>query len=1053
MATHHKVSDKAYTSDIFIYDALNGSLSEVILGVHYARIPKTVMSKTLLRLTATNSTTETMAAPSVAVSNVIPSTITASTPLEPIVPSNLLGESALDAKASTSPPQKSDTQKSYSGSAIPAKVADTLAELTGLDADTMKLDVKLADIGIDSLMGMEMANDLVATFKCTLDMDRLAEATIIRDVTDCVAAALGVDSSSDDSAEDTPGSATSGESNIGSGPPEDHMDSATSVSDNDEHTHKEVGHARELQLPTSAVLEAFGQSKLSTDRFITDYNCAGYMDTINPKQTQLCIALILEAFEQMGSHIKTAKAGQRLERVVHAPQHDRLVRYLYEVLEVDARLINIDGDTITRTAVSATSKSSKEIVASLVTAYPNHNFGNRLAYFCGSRLVEVLAGNLDGVKLIFGSNEGRELVSGLYGDSLLNKLSYKQMEDFLKRLIPKLPPNSGPLKILEMGAGTGGTTKYLVPLLADMKVPVEYTFTDLAPSFVAAARKQYKGHPFMKFCNHDIEKAPADNLVNTQNLIVASNAVHATRSLPESLKNIRKALRSDGLLMMLEMTETVRWVDIIFGLLEGWWLFDDGRLHALSHQLHWERELHNAGYGHVDWTDGHLPENRVQRIIIAMASGSQQDRLQVQSKPPPPVQDMSDTVARKAAVDGYVERYTSGCMSPANHAIGEYPHTGEHCVVVTGATGSLGCHLVAHLAALPSVASVVCLNRINRGSEPETRQRQALRDRGLCIDEGDLAKLRVLESDTSKSCLGLARDEYTRVVSTVTHIVHNAWPMSGHRPIHRFEAQFQVMRNLIDLCYEAHAATSRIITFQFISSIAVVGHQPLWSGKSLVAEELVSIESVLTNGYGDAKYVCERMLDATLQQHGGQFRHMSVRLGQVAGNSETGYWNTQEHLSFLVKSSQTLRALPDFTDQLSWTPVDLVAAALSDLAFQINAPPAPVYHIDNPVRQPWRKMIVLWATALEIPLSNIIPFDEWVRRVRHFPGSTEKDNPAYKLVDFLDGNFLRMSCGGLLLDTTRARSHSATLAAAGPVSDDVALRYIQYWKKIGFLAA
>ncbi|KAL9629234.1 MAG: hypothetical protein Q9204_005391 [Flavoplaca sp. TL-2023a] len=978
-----------------------------------------------------------MAAPSVAAPNVTPSAITASTPLEPIVPSgpsNLLGQSALDAKAPTSLPQKSAAQRPYSGSAIPAKVAETLAELTGLDANTMKLDVKLGDIGIDSLMGMEMANDLAATFKCTLDMDRLAEATIIRDVTDCVAAALGVDSSSDGIAEDTPGSATSEESNNGPGTPQDHTDSVTSVSDNDERIGSEVGHAQELQIPASAVLEAFGESKLSTDQFITDYNCAGYMDTINPKQTQLCIALILEAFEQMGSHIKTAKAGQRLERVVHAPQHDRLVRYLYEVLEVDARLIDMDGDIITRTAVSAISKSSKEIVDSLVTAYPNHNFSNRLAYYCGSRLVEVLAGNLDGVKLIFGSNEGRDLVSGLYGDSLLNKLSYKQMEDFVKRLISKFPPSSGPLKILEMGAGTGGTTKYLVPLLADMKVPGEYTFTDLAPSFVATARKQYKGYPFMKFCNHDIEKAPADNLVNTQHLIVASNAVHATRSLPESLKNIRKALRSDGLLMMLEMTETVRWVDIIFGLLEGWWLFDDGRQHALSHQLHWERELHNAGYGHVDWTDGHLPENRVQRIIIAMASGSQQDRLQVQSKPPPPVQDMSDSAARKAAVDAYVERYASGCMSPANHAIGEYPHT-------------------AHMAALPNVATVICLNRINRGSEPKARQRQALRDRGLCIDEGDLAKLRVLKSDTSKSCLGLARDEYTRVVSTVTHIVHNAWPMSGHRPIHRFEAQFQVMRNLIDLCYEAHATTSRMVTFQFISSIAVVGHQPLWSGSSLVLEEPVRIESVITNGYGDAKYVCERMLDATLDRHARQFRHMSVRLGQVAGNSKTGYWNTQEHLSFLVKSSQTLRTLPNFTNQLSWTPVDLVAATLSDLAFQSSAPPAPIYHIDNPVRQPWQKMITLWGTTLGIPLSNIVPFDEWVRRVRHFPGSTEKDNPAYKLVDFLDGNFLRMSCGGLLLDTTRARSHSATLAAVGPVSDDVALRYIQYWKRIGFLAA
>lgn len=376
-----------------------------------------------------------------------------------------------------------------------------------------------------------------------------------------------------------------------------------------------------------------------------------------------------------------------------------------------------------------------------------------------------------------------------------------------------------------------------------------------------------------------------------------------------------------------------------------------------------------------------------------------------------------------------------------------------HCVIVTGATGSLGSHLVAHLAALPTIATVVCLNRITRDFQPEARQHKAFRDRGIHIDTRGLSKLLVIEADTSKPHLGLAGDVYSGLINSVTHVVHNAWPMSGNRPIHRFEGQFKVMRNLIDLCCEAAAAKLRRISFLFISSIAVVGHQPLWSGNPLVLEERVSIESVLPNGYGDAKYACERMLDATLGQHAQHFRTMSARLGQVAGSSKTGYWNPLEHLSFLVKSSQTLRALPDFDSQLSWTPVDLVAASLSDLLFQSTSPPDPVYHIDNPVRQPWRSMISLWARALDVPHSNIIPFDEWVRRVRQFPGSAEKDNPAYKLVDFLDSNFLRMSCGGLLLDTTRAKAHSSTLAAVGPVSDEVAMGYIQYWKKVGFLSA
>lgn len=96
-------------------------------------------------------------------------------------------------------------------------------------------------------------------------------------------------------------------------------------------------------------------------------------------------------------------------------------------------------------------------------------------------------------------------------------------------------------------------------------------------------------------------------------------------------------------------------------------------------------------------------------------------------------------------------------------------------------------------------------------------------------------------------------------------------------------------------------------------------------------------------------------------------------------------------------------------------------------------------------------MIPVLADELDIPPKNIVPFNEWVTRVRNFPGSVDLDNPAAKLIDFLDGNFIRMSCGGLLLDTAKGREHSSTLANVTPVSEKVARKYIQAWKDVGFL--
>ena len=55
-------------------------------------------------------------------------------------------------------------------------------------------------------------------------------------------------------------------------------------------------------------------------------------------------------------------------------------------------------------------------------SFPDHGFANKLTYFTGARLADVLTGKSDGIKLVFGTEEGRELVSGLYGDSLLNSI-------------------------------------------------------------------------------------------------------------------------------------------------------------------------------------------------------------------------------------------------------------------------------------------------------------------------------------------------------------------------------------------------------------------------------------------------------------------------------------------------------------------------------------------------------------------------------------------------------------------------------------------------------
>nr|UOS85799.1 non-reducing polyketide synthase [Hypoxylon rubiginosum] len=1032
---HHNLAESgnAYTTDIFIFDASSGDLVEVILGINYAKVPLLSMSKLLTRLTPGLAPVKAHTEDTSKQSH---------------------HDQASSATNNAVPSPAGGSQKRNNGSRkaeLRTKLKAVVADITGLEPEEITDTVELADVGIDSLMGMEMAREVESTFECTLDVDELMNVTDMPSLLRCLMLALG---ESGDDESDTDSGDTSGENTTS---PEDTPPSsnATSIHTRDENPSKgysAIPNDTAVNLPVSVILDAFRESKLRTDHFIEEHRCSGYLYNVMPKQAKLCIQLTVEAFKELGCDMAAAQPGQVLERIPFAPEHDRLQTYLYGMLE-ETRIVDLDNGRITRTAIPLPTKTSDEILQDLVRNYPDHNYANQLAHWTGSHLAQVLSGKADGIQLIFGNTKGRELVAGLYGDSLLNKLSTQQMMDFLTRLINKLSDleEGGTLKILEMGAGTGGTTKWLVPMLAKLGYPIEYTFTDLASSFVAGARKKFKQYPFMKFAVHDIENPPSDSsLIGSQHIIIASNAVHATHSLTESTGNMRKFLRPDGFAMMLEMTNTLYWVDIIFGILEGWWLFDDGRKHAIANESRWERDLHSVGYGHVDWSDGESPEVGLQKVFIALASGPQFDRLPAASSSLGNV-PAADPESNRSNVDAYIQSSSQGFRIPEYSGILSAVSSSSSSVLLTGATGSLGAHLVEHLARLPTVQTVYCMNRRGR-TDPVARQMQALESKGIKLDASSLSKLKVFETDTSKPLLGLAQDQYDSLVKSVTHIIHNAWPMNGKKPTKSFEPQFRVMRNLIDLAAGASARRSAgsKISFQVVSSVGVVGHYPLHMNTPDIPEERMDIESVLPNGYNAAKYICERMLDETLHTMPDRFRPMVVRPAQIAGSTTTGYWNHMEHFSFLIKSAQTLRALPALEGPASLTPVDQVAATMADLLLG-DAQPHPIYHIDNPVRQLWRDTLPVLADALAIPRDRIVPFKEWMRLVRNFPGVAEWDNPAWLLADFLEQDFERMSCGGVLMRTEKTQEHSATLRSVGPIGADVLNKYIQAWKDSGFL--
>lgn len=139
------------------------------------------------------------------------------------------------------------------------------------------------------------------------------------------------------------------------------------------------------------------------------------------------------------------------------------------------------------------------------------------------------------------------------------------------------------LRILEIGAGTGGTSLKILEALKTRfgeRSYSHYTYTDVSPGFMNAAKERFQHYDNIEYRVLDVSKDPVDQgfELNSYDLIVGANVVHATPSLHQSITHLRSLLRPGGQLFLQELSPEAKWINYIWGYLSGWWLgHDDGR--------------------------------------------------------------------------------------------------------------------------------------------------------------------------------------------------------------------------------------------------------------------------------------------------------------------------------------------------------------------------------------------------------------------------------------------------------------------------------------------
>ncbi|MEM5672608.1 class I SAM-dependent methyltransferase [Bacillus cereus] len=158
------------------------------------------------------------------------------------------------------------------------------------------------------------------------------------------------------------------------------------------------------------------------------------------------------------------------------------------------------------------------------------------------------------------------------------------------------------INILEVGAGTGGTSDFVLNHIQGFADNVTYYYTDISPSFTRYGEEKYSStYPFATFKKLDIEKDFEEQgfLPNDFDIVLATNVLHATNDIRFTLQNIKKLLKKNGVVLINEITKFQNFSTLIFGLTEGWWYFDDDYRIEGSPLLTtdtWKRLLDETGY-------------------------------------------------------------------------------------------------------------------------------------------------------------------------------------------------------------------------------------------------------------------------------------------------------------------------------------------------------------------------------------------------------------------------------------------------------------------------
>jgi fatty acid CoA ligase FadD9 len=310
------------------------------------------------------------------------------------------------------------------------------------------------------------------------------------------------------------------------------------------------------------------------------------------------------------------------------------------------------------------------------------------------------------------------------------------------------------------------------------------------------------------------------------------------------------------------------------------------------------------------------------------------------------------------------------------------PRATEAHVLLTGATGFLGSHLLACLdRTLPPETRIYALVRAASDEAAADRLRLACRRASLpepsVVATPETGRVVAIAGELSEPRFALAPERWHELDESVGLIYHVAGQVSDQAGYLDLRASnVDATRHVLEL-----AVGSRAKALHLVSSLNVAGLATLAGGNDLerppVSRLLSARALAATSGYAQSKWVAERLVDAVWRQAGGALRASVSRPALLTWSQRSGFANEDDWLSRILSTCLQIESVPVLEEVgvprwypetaasvrgIDMVPVDFAAEAIALLGRMTfeglteaslpgpfgPTPALPVYHVSNP---------------------------------------------------------------------------------------------------------